>query len=65
MAQGYRLIPASTAAQYEYIALPLGVLWGMTIWGERPDALAWLGIVLVAGAGLYVFYRERLRGQKA
>ena len=64
MAQGYRLIPASTAAQYEYIALPLGVLWGMTIWGERPDALAWLGIVQVAGAGLYVFYRERLRGQK-
>ena len=64
VAQGYRLIPASTAAQYEYIALPLGVLWGMTIWGERPDALAWLGIVLVAGAGLYVFYRERLRGQK-
>ena len=33
--------------------------------GDKPDAIAWLGILLIAGAGLYVFVRETVLGRYA
>ena len=42
-----------------------GLLWalaiGFLVWGELPNALAWAGIALLTGSGLYVVYSERLR----
>lgn len=48
----YRLAQASTVAPFEYTAMIWGVVWGWTIWGEWPDALGWLGIAAIIGAGL-------------
>ncbi|MEM7195224.1 MAG: DMT family transporter [Pseudomonadota bacterium] len=63
ISQGYRLCEAGLAAPFEYIALPLSVMWSILLWQQWPDAWSWVGIVLIGGAGLYVFYRETHRNQ--
>lgn len=46
-------------APFEYVAIPSAALWGILIWNEWPDTLAWTGMALILGAGLYTVYRER------
>lgn len=58
MAQAYRLGEAALIAPFEYVNMPLAILMGLVIFGEWPDALAWLGITLICGAGLYMLWRE-------
>ncbi len=58
ISQGYRLAEASVVAPLEYIAMPISVFAGLLIFGEWPDPIAWVGITLIIGAGLYVFWRE-------
>ena len=64
ISQAYRISEAALVAPFEYSALPLAVFWSVFLWGDWPDPIAWLGIALIAGAGLYTFYRETLRGRK-
>lgn len=59
LSQAYRLGTAAVVASYEYAALPLAIFWGWTVFGEVPEPIVWVGIVLIAGAGLAVFARER------
>jgi len=61
LSQAYRSAAAATVAPFEYVALPLAVMWGWTIWGDLPDVRVTLGIALIVGAGLYVFMREKRR----
>lgn len=58
ISQAYRLGEAAMVAPFEYLALPLSILWGVLVFGEGPDVIAWLGILLIAGAGLYTVWRE-------
>jgi len=64
ISQAYRITKAGIIAPFEYVALPLSIFWGITIFGDWPDIVSWLGIVLIAGAGLYVVYGETVRGRK-
>jgi drug/metabolite transporter (DMT)-like permease len=50
----YRIAPSSTVAPFEYSFMFWGVLWGWLIWGDFPDALGWVGIAVIIGAGLLV-----------
>ena len=61
LSQAYRLTDAATLAPFEYVGLPLAVIWGWLIWGELPGLSASIGIALIMGAGLFVFVRERIR----
>ena len=61
ISQAYRLGNAATISAYEYVALPLAVFWGWVVFGHLPGAWSALGIVLVLGSGIYVFWRERVR----
>ncbi|MEL7114570.1 MAG: DMT family transporter [Pseudomonadota bacterium] len=61
LSQAYRLGDAATIAAYEYVALPLAVMWGWMIFGTLPGLNAWMGIFLIAASGVYVFLRERVR----
>ena len=56
--QAYRLAEAGVVAPFEYAALPASLMWGSLVFGYLPDAMAVAGIVLIAGSGLFVFYRE-------
>ncbi len=62
LSQAYRIAEANLLAPFEYTALPFAVLWGVLWWGDWPDGTAFFGIALIAGAGLFVFYRETLHG---
>ena len=44
-----------------YAGMPLAILWGVLVWGDWPDAVAWAGIALICGAGL-VAARAEARG---
>ena len=48
-------------APFEYVAIPLGIVWGIIIWGDWPDQIALLGIILILAAGLYTLYRENIK----
>jgi S-adenosylmethionine uptake transporter len=61
LSMAYKHGTAAVVASYEYVALPLAIFWGWIIFGEVPRPVVWLGIALIAGAGLYVFARERAR----
>jgi drug/metabolite transporter (DMT)-like permease len=55
----YRNAEASLVAPFEYVAIPVSVLWGIFIWNEWPDTLSWLGMFLILLGGIYAVYRER------
>jgi S-adenosylmethionine uptake transporter len=63
MSQAYRMADAATVAPFEYIALPLAIMWGWFIWGDLPDTWVTSGIVLIMGSGIYVFIREKVRAR--
>jgi drug/metabolite transporter (DMT)-like permease len=56
-----RIGEASAVAGFRYTALVWGIILGYAIWGDLPGAVAWAGIALIIGAGLYAAHRERLR----
>ncbi|WP_341861602.1 DMT family transporter [Gymnodinialimonas sp. 57CJ19] len=59
LSAAYRIGNAATVASYEYAALPMAIFLGWLVFGERPGWVMLLGTALIAGAGLYVFARER------
>ena len=62
--QAYRVARPAVLAPFEYAALPLSLFWGALLWGDWPDATAMSGMTLIVGSGVYVFYRETLRGRR-
>lgn len=63
LSQAYRLADASVVTPFEYAYLPWAILWGFVFFGNLPGAHTWIGLVLIVGAGLYVIYREAIRGR--
>lgn len=64
LSQGYRVAPVSIVAPFEYVALPMAVIWGLAIWNEVPATTTLIGIALIVGSGIYVIHRERLQSRK-
>lgn len=58
ISQAYRVAQAAVVAPFEYIAIPLSVVWGVLVFDEWPDRVAVLGIALIAGSGLFMVWRE-------
>ncbi len=63
ISQAYRISPAAIIAPFEYIALLLSILWSVLIFNEWPDAVAWVGILLILAGGLLVLWRELASGK--
>lgn len=53
----------SIIAPFRYAFIPYAILVGWLIWGDVPDTLTVVGIVIVVGTGVYTFHRERKRAQ--
>ena len=64
ISQAYRGTDAGLVAPFEYTALLLAVFWGIVIWGEWPVWTTWIGILLIAGSGIFVALREAKLGGK-
>jgi len=59
LSRAYSLAQASVAAPFEYVSLPINIMWGFLIWREIPTWMTLVGAALTLGSGLYVLYRER------
>ncbi|QQA41850.1 DMT family transporter [Pelagovum pacificum] len=59
MTWSLKFAPASTLAPMQYLEIPFSTFFGWLIFGDLPDGLAGLGIVILVSAGLYIIARER------
>ena len=62
LTESYRYAAASVVAPFDYTSMLWALLLGYWIFGELPDTLVYLGAAIVAGAGLFVIWRERQLG---
>lgn len=58
ISQAYRLCEAALVAPLEYAAMPMAIAWGLFMFGEWPDPVAWVGISMILGAGITMIIRE-------
>ncbi len=63
ISQAYRISKGSVVAPFEYVALPLAIFWSITLFGDWPDMASWMGIVLIAGAGIFNVFSEKIQAR--
>lgn len=61
LSAAYKMGNAATVSSYEYAVLPMAIVAGWLVFGEVPDLWVLGGTALIAGAGIYIFMRERRR----
>lgn len=54
----YRTAQAAVIAPFGYAGILFATCWGLVFFGEWPDGLTILGMLVIVGAGLYVWHRE-------
>jgi drug/metabolite transporter (DMT)-like permease len=59
MVLAVRLADVSITAPFRYTVILWSLLAGLLVFDDVPDAVAFLGIALIAGSGLYTLVRER------
>ena len=64
LTESYRHATASVVAPFDYTSMLWALMLGYWMFGELPSALVYLGGSIVAGAGLFVIWRERQLGLK-
>jgi drug/metabolite transporter (DMT)-like permease len=64
LTESYRYAAASVVAPFDYSSMLWALLLGYWLFGELPETLVYLGGAIVAGAGLFVIWRERQLGLK-
>jgi len=60
----FRGTEVSAISPFRYVGVPVALIIGIIIWGEAPDVLATIGIILVIGAGIFAM-RDEARRAKA
>ncbi len=59
MTWSLRFAPAATLAPMQYLEIPFATAIGYAVFGDWPNGLAAVGIMITVAAGLYVVLRER------
>ena len=49
----------AVVSPFRYAVILFALLAGWVMWNELPDAIQFLGIVILTVAGIYTFHRER------
>jgi len=62
LTESYRHATASVVAPFDYTSMLWALLLGYWLFGELPSVLVYVGGIIVAGAGLFVIWRERQIG---
>ena len=52
--------PASILAPFQYIEIVSGTILGYLVFRDFPDLIKWIGIFIIAGSGIYIFWREAM-----
>ena len=58
MARAYSLAKASIAAPFEYVSLPINIMWGYVFWSEVPNLSTLAGAALTLASGLFILFRN-------
>lgn len=64
MTMAYRDGAPSLVASFEYLALPMSIIWGALFLGVLPDVWSAAGMMLILSAGLTVTLREARLGKR-
>jgi len=59
LTESYRHAPASVIAPFDYSSMLWAFILGYAMFGEIPTVYVFVGAAIVAGAGLFVIWRER------
>ena len=62
LTESYRHAPASLVAPFDYTSMLWALVLGFLVFGEIPSVLVFIGAGIIAGAGLFVIWRERQLG---
>ncbi len=57
--QAFRYHDASLLAPLQYLEIVSAVLLGWLVFSDFPSETTWLGIAIIIGAGIYVYWREQ------
>ncbi len=60
-----RLTPAGILAPFQYLEIFGATILGIAVFGDLPDGMTVIGIIIIVASGLYVFYRERMVARQA
>lgn len=60
IAEAFRRVEAGTLAPFQYLEIIGATAVGYMVFGDFPDLWSWVGVAVILGSGLYVFWRERL-----
>ena len=58
LAKAFALAPANALTPFTYFQILSAVVFGFVVFGDAPDQLTWIGIVMIIAAGVYVFGRN-------
>ena len=58
LTEAFKAAPAAIIAPFDYATLVWNGLIGYAIWSEKPALTTIIGGLIVAGSGLYIFWRE-------
>ena len=59
MTWSLRFAPSATLAPMQYLEIPIGTFIGLLVFGDLPNGLAAIGIIITVAAGLYIIVREQ------
>ena len=59
IARAYSAAQASVVAPFEYVSLPINIMWGFVIWHEFPTVMTLAGALLTLVSGMYILYQEQ------
>jgi drug/metabolite transporter (DMT)-like permease len=62
LTESYRYADASLVAPFDYTSILWAFILGYAMFGEVPTTVVFIGAAIVAGAGLFVLWRERRLG---
>jgi drug/metabolite transporter (DMT)-like permease len=59
-----KLAAASVVVPYQYTIIVWAIVLGYVVFGDVPDAFTLAGAAIIIMAGLYIFWREQMRGER-
>lgn len=63
--ESLRVAEAALVSPFKYVSYIWAVACGFLVWGDVPRPATFAGAALVAGSGLYIFWRERQLHRRA
>ena len=65
LARAYQSAEASWLAPFDYSYIVFATFWGYVFWQHVPDPLTFLGMAMIASAGAFVAWREKIASERA